>query len=548
MKTSILHNKCRICGKIAAEISSKPIGGRLRVVRYSCGHTSIQPMVTGTSYDSYASKIHNYKPFNFQVTGMQAIEANNFRFLLADEMGLGKTLQALVPIIMHPNKLTPFVILCKSQLRMQMFKTVLEWLGEDYLPQIIDSKASHWMQGCKGYIISFDLFKPRKIREKGNLNKFEVEGTPETLDPLQTKFKSLGIQYVILDECQHIKNNTSKRTISVKQACKYVPHIVALSGTPIKNHAGEYFAVLNLLSPEKFPRKSSFEFQWVDSYWDGHNYKNGAIRNPEAFADYTKDLILRRTRKEVMPDLPMCSRNYQFHELGAEVEGMYKEKFKAFQEEYFYGDSNAFQKQANLLAYISEMRHITGIAKIEPGVNFVADFLLETDRKMVIFVHHIDVGTSLCIKLQRLLDEGGFGFDVLQYEGGGNKEKQDNLVKQFVEGPNRIMVASTLSAGEGLDKLQICYDFIMLERQWNPANEEQAEGRFIRIGQESDKVFGTYFIATGTVDEFFTELVEQKRAIVKQTLDGEQTEWNESALMRELSEVLATKGGKKWGW
>ncbi len=549
MKTSTIHNKCRICGKVAVEVSSKPVASRLRIVRYTCGHTSIQPMVTGTSYDDYVSKIHSYVPRPFQIAGMRAVEANNFRFLLADEMGLGKTLQALVPIALHPDKLTPFVIFCKSQLRVQMFKAVLEWLGEDYLPQIVDSKISHWMKGCKGYVVSFDLFKPRKSKaSKGDMSKFELDEKIETVDPLQTKFDELGIQYVILDECQHIKNSDSKRTMSVKRACKNVPHIVALSGTPIKNHAGEYFPVLNLLSPEKFPKKTSFDFQWVDTYWDGYTYKQGAIRNPEAFANYTKDLILRRTRKEVMPELPECSRNYQFNELGTEVENMYKEKFKKFQDEYFYSEESAFQKQANLLAYIAEMRYITGMAKVEPCVNFVADFLLETDRKIVIFVHHIDVGTSLCIKLQRLLDEGGFKFNVLRYEGGGDKEKQDRLVDTFAHGPNRIMVASTLSAGEGLDKLQICCDFIMLERQWNPANEEQAEGRFIRIGQESDKVFGTYFIATGTVDEFFTELVEQKRAIVKQTLDGEQTKWNESALMRELTEILALKGGKKWGW
>ena len=44
------------------------------------------------------------------------------------------------------------------------------------------------------------------------------------------------------------------------------------------------------------------------------------------------------------------------------------------------------------------------------------------------------------------------------------------------------MVASQLAAGEGLN-LQTCSDCVMHERQWNPGKEEQAEGRFIRIGQ-----------------------------------------------------------------
>jgi SNF2 family DNA or RNA helicase len=88
----------------------------------------------------------------------------------------------------------------------------------------------------------------------------------------------------------------------------------------------------------------------------------------------------------------------------------------------------------------------------------------------------------------------------------------------------------------------------MMERQWNPPKEEQAEGRFIRIGQLADSVTATYFTAVGTVDEFFADLVEQKRAIFSATMDGIETKWNESVLIRELAEILAAKGGKKWGW
>jgi SNF2 family DNA or RNA helicase len=85
----------------------------------------------------------------------------------------------------------------------------------------------------------------------------------------------------------------------------------------------------------------------------------------------------------------------------------------------------------------------------------------------------------------------------------------------------------------------------MLERQWNPANEEQAEGRFHRFGQVNP-VSVIYMIASETIDEYFTELVEQKRAIVSSTLDNKELQWDSNSLMQELALVLTTKGKKAW--
>jgi len=119
------------------------------------------------------------------------------------------------------------------------------------------------------------------------------------------------------------------------------------------------------------------------------------------------------------------------------------------------------------------------------------------------------------------------------------------MVTNFRENDrSRIMIASTLAAGEGLN-LQFCADAVMLERQWNPANEEQAEGRFHRFGQ-LHPVTVTYMIASETIDEYFTELVEQKRAIVGSTLDNKDIQWDQNSLMTELAQILVTKGKKSW--
>jgi SNF2 family DNA or RNA helicase len=98
--------------------------------------------------------------------------------------------------------------------------------------------------------------------------------------------------------------------------------------------------------------------------------------------------------------------------------------------------------------------------------------------------------------------------------------------------------------------LQFCTDAIMMERQWNPANEEQAETRFTRFkedGNYEEHVNVTYFISVGTIDEWLTELVEKKRALFDKLINrNEDATWDESSLMKELAEIIYSKGGKRW--
>lgn len=563
--SSIVHKKCPRCGKLAKELRSRTVGQHIKIITYECGHIVVEKVIKQQGYATLVSQ-SGHTPYKFQVDGMDFLRASNFRALLADEMGLGKTIEAIGPIKFHKEELTPFLVLCKSGLKVQMWKQIIEWLGEEFMPQIIETTNAHFMEGIPGYIISLDILRRFKngnkkkslqeeVNEGGHTNTsaiidMELRGAGVGVvedNLLEQLIKRLKIKYVILDECQLIKNHDSQRTSAVRNIAKNVDHFVALSGTPIKNHAGEYFPILNILKPERYPRKSQFEYREVASYWDGYKYKVGGLRDPAGFMAKNADFIIRRTRAEVMPDLPTVRRDFSFHEMGKEVEEMYTAKYKEFQNEYYFGEGTAFEKASNILSYINEMRQITGMAKIEPCLDFVTDFLLETDRKLTIFVHHIHVATSIELKINRMLEDGGFGYKCLRLEGGMDSTKKDDVVSSFMTGKERVLIASTLASGEGLN-LQACSDCVMLERQWNPANEEQAECRFIRIGQLADKVTATYFIAVGTVDEFFTELVEQKRAIVKQTLDGIESKWDESSLIRDLADVLAAKGGKKWGW
>lgn len=318
-----------------------------------------------------------------------------------------------------------------------------------------------------------------------------------------------------------------------------IKHIIALSGTPIKNNAVEYFPILNLLRPEMFPNRDRYIARWVDHYWDGNSHKAGGIRFPEEFSKYTNDFIIRRLRKDVLPDLPRIQRDFKYHQMGAVVTDAYNKKVKELAD---YLDSeeatsgSSFENTTNLLARLQILRHITGLSKIEPTLDYLEEFFEENpDGKITVFHHHIDVGEILYRKCNER-----FGDKVIRMISADDSTTRQGKIEQF-RADKQIMIAPTLACGEGIN-LQFCNHAIIMEREWNPANEEQAEGRFSRIGSVADSVLINYPTATETIDEFFAELVERKREIVGVTLDGSAEKWDQSSVMKELANLIV----KKW--
>lgn len=555
-----LKTPCTVCGKTFESAREFTIGSTISLLG-KCGHVMLKHQLDRKDPEAIIS-LDGRKLFPFQRDGVRAAEGSGGRILIADEMGLGKTVQALGTLALH-NEMRPFMVIVKSSLKVQWQHEIMRWIGEDCFAQIVDDSSDVLIPGCCGYIISYDLI-PRfnncngcshgeQHHSESGCSKRNNKGTLCSCKAFKAKFcydlpkviEKMGIKTIILDECQQIKNTGANRTIFTRSACKEVPNVIALSGTPIKNNAAEYFPILNILRPEMFPTFSRFQYDWCDNYYDGYKYVTGGLRNAESFHAKTKDFIIRRERKDVLPDLPTIDRTFSFHDLGAAVEKEYIKTFKEFRDDYNSNGMNGFAESGNILAYLSKMRHLVGYSKIDPCIDFVMEFLGSTDRKLTIFVHHKDVGEILTGKLRTILTELDLD-SPLQLTAEQDAYGRANTVQQFKDDARkRIMIASTLASGEGLN-LQFCSDMIMLERQWNPANEEQAEGRFPRPGSTAQSIAAKYFVAVGTVDEFFSEIVERKRAIFANTMKGEKIQWEQSSLMKELAETLAMVGGKRW--
>lgn len=566
---SRLQDKCPYCGKVAKEKfsfkSPDKDGNTVHMITLECFHVIKKIIPKGTAFNTMVSNfwkpevsscIHDwtgqvknkctkcgeFKLMNFQITGAHFLEsalAMQKGAAIFDDMGLGKTVQGLAIPRFHPDKYCPFLVVTKSAVTYQWFSQIVRWLGPTYFAQIIKTSKDTILPSLKSYIIPYDLM--RRLPEK------------------KKEWLRDNIKLVILDECQQIKNPDSSRTQEVRNVCRNPTlKVIELSGTPWKNRGSEFFPALNLIDPMKFFSYQDFVSRWVETYFDtSGKLKQGGISNIPRFKQYTENLILRREFNEVIDEFPDINRVKLQIQLDSLTQTTYDDAvsdFVSWYNDYVISGKEDKINGLEILAKLARMRHITGLAKIPATMEFLDTFIEETDRKIVVFVHHKDVGQILH---QHLTDATGEykefvqvlkenNIKVLTYHSGLNSLERNNIQNEFNNAPRAIMIASTLAAGEGVD-LQTCSDCILHERQWNPQNEEQAApGRFRRIGQTAKVITVTVIEAEGTVDEHLDGVIEEKRLQFHKVMNtGEVQTWNQGDIGKQLAETIIKKHNEK---
>ncbi|PIQ52953.1 MAG: hypothetical protein COW01_14805 [Bdellovibrionales bacterium CG12_big_fil_rev_8_21_14_0_65_38_15] len=401
--------------------------------------------------------------------------------LLADDMGLGKTVQVLAYLTRRKSKhLGPVLIVLPKTL-------VSNWEREA-------SKFAPHLQTMR-----YEGAGREKLLERVDVMDL-VFCTYGVLRRDVDKLKAVSWDGMILDEAQAIKNVHGQ---TAKAACVVGANVkirLALTGTPIENHLGELFSIFRFLVPGMFKAKLA---QFGPSQ-ENEDARDLILRGLRPF-------ILRRTKAQVLKDLPPKTESLLWCDFGTEEKQEYEMLRRYYQKELSGKKKTDFHVLEGLLRLrqfachpklISPLTEL-GSAKLDTLVDQLIG-IQEAGKKALVFSQF----TQFLALVKDRLMKAGIDFSYLD----GQTRDRDAAINVFKTNPTKTAFLISLKAGgTGLNLTEASYCFI-LDPWWNPAVENQAIDRIHRIGQE-DPVFVYRLVTRDTVEERVLELQKSKREL-----------------------------------
>ncbi|MFZ5893154.1 MAG: DEAD/DEAH box helicase [Myxococcota bacterium] len=425
---------------------------------------------------------------------------------LADDMGLGKTIQVLAHLArVHAKRgngtarregrqAPSLVVVPRSLLQ--------NWRSEAarFAPEL--RLHSHW--GAERAALA---------KAVGDVDV--VLTTYATLRRDIRAFAKLEFSTVVLDEAQAIKNDESATAKCVKRL--RAVHRIAMSGTPIENHLGELWSLVEFLNPGMLAELPGLAVAL-----------RGGLLTPGTAAliqQVLRPFVLRRTKREVASDLPERSEQTLFVELDDDERAHYDELLRFYQASIKKRGVAQTDSTPHVFEALLRLRQ----AACHPGLidttrtherSAKVEHLLERLRHVTREGHKALVFsqfTSLLAIVQKRLREEGIAFEYLDGKTGDRAAR----MSRFQESDEvAVFLISLKAGGVGLNLTAADYVFI-LDPWWNPAAEAQAIDRAHRIGQRRN-VIAYRLLARNTVEERVAELQSRKRELVAAILGDEQ--------------------------
>ncbi len=456
----------------------------------------------------------------YQIEGVKWLLKNyNSRLgaCLADDMGLGKTLQTLATLVNIQENLKSETI----DFQEDLFSILTQ--KTEFLKVLIVSPTSlvfNWYNESRKFTPHFRRIQyignDRKVLAK-KLDKYDLIFTSYAIVTRDIAvFEKYDFNYLIIDESQQIKNRDSKvfkaiNTINTK-------YKISLSGTPIENSLNDLWSQMQFINPEILG-----DFKFFTNYFKIPIEKNQDLDKIEELRNIVNPFILRRTKEQVLDDLPELSEQIVYCEMEVEQEKWYEtEKSKARNELLKIDVAN---NRINVLNVLMKLRQLSNHPKIadntsefESGKFFAVtnyiQTLLQSGQKMLVFssfVKHLELYENWC-KTNKI--------SFCKLIGETKISERENQIKQFQENLNtKIFFISLKSGGVGLNLTSASF-VLLLDPWWNPFAEKQAIARAHRIGQ-MNKVNAVRFISKNTIEEKIILLQEKKKLLSDSILELE---------------------------
>ncbi len=403
------------------------------------------------------------------------------RAFLADEQGLGMTVEALAAL--EADGAFPAVVVCPASLK-------LNWQRE----------TAHWLPHRSVAVVEGRVAVPP--RADVLILNYEIVATQrETLARRRPRA-------LVLDESHYCKNPQAKRTRAVRRLAEGLPPDalrLALTGTPVLNHADELISQLRVLGRlEDFGSGARFRQQF-----------RGPLTEERLHWHLRRRCFVRRRKSEVLPQLPdkrqvvvpvALSNEREYKLAEDDVIAWLREQPLDLSE---LNAKIAATLRAQRLAQLGTLQRLAAKGKLHAALAWIHDFLA-SGEPLVVFARHVEVQEAVMERFP----------GALHLLGRDSVDAREATVRAFQgdEDAPALIVCATRGAAQGIT-LTRASNVAFLELEWTPAMHDQAEDRCHRIGQK-DAVTAWYLLAAGTIDETMSRLIARKRGLVSAVTDG----------------------------
>ncbi|HEY5317560.1 MAG TPA: DEAD/DEAH box helicase, partial [Solirubrobacteraceae bacterium] len=415
----------------------------------------------------------------FQWAGVRyVLEAR--RAFLADEQGLGKTVEALAAL--EADSAYPAIVVCPASMK-------LGWQRE----------AERWLPHRSVVVVEGRPAVP----PRGDITILNYEILAAHRDALARR----APRALVVDESHYCKNPRAKRTQAVRKLAGAVAPDglrLALTGTPVLNHADELISQLRVIGRlEDFGSGARFSTQF-----------RGRLSEERLHWHLRRRCFVRRLKADVLPQLPakrqvvvpVALTNVAEYRLAEKdvIEWLRTQPLDLSE----LNARIAATLRAERLAQLGTLQRLAARGKLAAAIAWIDDFLV-SGEPLVVFARHVEVQEAVTRRFP----------EALHLLGADSLREREASIAAFQDpsGP-KLIVGATRVAAQGIT-LTRASNVAFLELEWTPAMHDQAEDLCHRIGQH-DAVTAWYLLAAGTIDETMARLIQSKRQHVAAVTDG----------------------------
>lgn len=466
-----------------------------------------------TKYNEVLSK-YGKKLFNHQEEGVKFLLSRK-NCILAFDMGLGKSMISIVAALESGAKKILVVTTASAKINWEREINVF-----DKQTAIVDGK--NWKES-KFTIINYDILKnfhtlvDKKSKKKENMEEIV----------LKRELVNANFDLIIIDEAHSIKDKDSNRGKIMEELSNSLTDVRVwlLTGTPISNRPMDFFNLLKIIKSKLTDNWLFFARRYCDAKKMYTTLKNGTKKqilntsgasNLEELADKTKNLILRRLKKDVL-DMPDKMVVPMYYRMSYTEQNEYNELWDQYVIKRTQLGKSTNVTQKDLIELILLRQFIANITI--PYTIEMVENAIEMGKKVIVF-------TTFTEELETIKKH--FGKKAVAHNGKMSAKEKQISIDEFQNNPKiNVFIGNIQSAGVAITLTEASV-VIFNSFSWVPGMNEQAEDRSHRIGQKND-VTVYYQLFEDTISNRMWETLMRKKEIIS-TIIGDKTPISEDEI------------------